>query len=259
MVDLNFRTRLSEVKCVPWEPARQAALSDAAPIVSVRKYELEATQRLLGDTITINEQAWQEPVRLPGWTRAHVATHIARNADALVRSIDSLLTGRSGLMYDSDEDRDLAIERGSERSGLELQIDLDTSAGHLHRRLNALESVPGELMVELLPGQLLRSDLMPLIRLNEVVLHHVDLECGFEMTHVEPVIARWLLEWHAMDAQLPDGVGIRLSSDSGFALALGSTRSATVLSGPDAVLLGWLTGRLSTQQAIELPASPNLR
>lgn len=241
-----------------WDPVRQAALSDAAPVTGVRKHELEATQRLLGDTITISEKAWQEPVSLPGWTRAHVSTHLARNADAMVRSIDSLLTGRRGLMYDSDEDRDLAIERGSERSGLELQIDLDTSAGHLHRRLNELESVPGGLLVELLPGELLRSDLLPLIRLNEVVLHHADLECGFELIQIDPVVARWLLEWNALDVKLPNSAGIHLKSESGLAFRLGSASSTSVIRGSDSMLLGWLTGRLTTEQAIELPASPTL-
>lgn len=242
-----------------WDIARQAALSAAAPIAAVRKHKVEATQRLLGDTIALSEQAWQEPAWLPGWTRAHVAAHLARNADAMVRSVDSVLMGRRGLMYDSDESRELAIERGSERSGLDLQIDLDTSAGRLNRRLNVLDSVPGDLMVELLPGALLRSDLLPLIRLNEVVLHHIDLDCGFEVTRVDPVIARWLLEWNALDADLANGQGVHLLSDSGLTFGLGTARAATVLTGTDAVLLGWLTGRLSTEQAIELPPSPTRR
>lgn len=224
----------------------------------MRKYEVEATQQLLGDTITLSEQAWQEPARTPGWTRAHVATHIARNADALVRSVEAVLMGRRGLMYDSDEDRDLAIERGSERSGLDLQIDLDTSAGRLNRRMNVLEWLPGDLMIELQPGLLLRSDLLPLLRLNEVLLHHVDLDCGFEVTQVDPVTARLLLEWHCLDPRLSSGEGVALESDSGFTFKLGSTKASTVLRGSDAVLLGWLTGRLSTDRAIDLPASPAL-
>ena len=199
----------------------------------MRKIKLEATQRLLGDTISLSERAWQEPGRLPGWTRAHVATHLARNADAFVRAIDSVLTGRRGLMYDSDDDRELAIERGSERSGLELQIDLDTSAGNLSERLDLLDSVPGRLTVEFSPGTFLRSDLLPLA-------------------------ARWLLEWSVLSYQAPYGMAVRLVSTSGFTAVLGASNSETVISGPDAVLLGWLTGRLSAAEALHLPAQPPL-
>ena len=39
---------------------------------------------------------------------------------------------------------------------------------------------------------------------------------------------------------------------------LGASNSETVISGPDAVLLGWLTGRLSAAEALHLPAQPPL-
>ena len=81
-----------------WDPGKQATLGESTQVASLRKYKVEATQRLLGDTIAISEQAWQEPSRLPGWTRAHVAAHLARNADALVRAVDSVLMGRRGLI-----------------------------------------------------------------------------------------------------------------------------------------------------------------
>lgn len=247
------------VMTVTWDATQQARSSALAPLAEVRKVKLEATQRLLGDTIALSERAWQQPSGLPGWTRAHVATHVARNADAFVRAVDSVLMGRRGLMYDSDEDRDLAIERGSERSGLDLQIDLDTSAGKLNRRFNVLDAVPGDLMVELNPGQLLRSDLLPLVRLNEVVLHHIDLRCGFEASSVQPMTARWLLEWNVLNFKPARGTSVRLIAESGFNAELGSTWPTTVVAGPDALLLGWLTGRLSPTESRDLPEQPPLR
>lgn len=223
----------------------------------VRQSKLETTQRLLGDTIALSERAWQEPARLPGWTRAHVATHLARNADAMVRAVDSVLMGRRGLMYDSDEDRDQAIERGSERSGLELQIDLDTSAGRLNRRLNVLDSLPGDLMVELAPGSLFRAGILPLVRLNEVILHHIDLDCGFEATDVQPRVARWLLEWNCMAAGIASGPTIRIESDSGFSCVLpGGGDGLEEARGSDGLLLGWVTGRLDPEATLSLPEIP---
>ena len=239
-----------------WDMAKHQLLSDSVQLPELRRYKLAATQRLLGDTIAISEQAWQEPSRLPGWTRAHVATHLARNADALVRAVDAVLMGRRGLMYDSDEDRELAIERGSERTGLELQIDLDTSDGRLNRRFNVLHSVPRDMMVELVPGSLLSCELLPLLRLNEVVLHHVDIDCGFEITQVEPRIARLLLEWNTMGQPPTPHRSARLVSDTGFIAEVGQGGSPVVIEGPDGLLLGWFTGRPSDAQAIDLPSSP---
>ncbi|WIY81625.1 maleylpyruvate isomerase family mycothiol-dependent enzyme [Propionimicrobium sp. PCR01-08-3] len=241
-----------------WDLVRQAALSSFVSVDEVRKVKLEATQRLLGDTISLSERAWQEPGKLPGWTRAHIATHLARNADAFVRSIDSVLGGRRGLMYDSDEDRDLAIERGSERGALELQIDLDTSAGNLSERFDVLETIPGDLSVEFSSGSFLRADLLPLARLYEVIIHHVDLDCGFEVSQVNPVTARWLLEWIVLSYKVPRGMAVRLLSSSGFTAVLGAGNAETVISGPDAVLLGWLSGRLNADEALDLPAQPPL-
>lgn len=238
-----------------WDFAKQQLLSNSVQLSDLRRYKLAATQRLLGDTITISEQAWQEPSRLPGWTRAHVATHLARNADALVRAVDSVLMGRRGLMYDSDEDREWAIERGSERTGLDLQIDLDTSDGRLNRRFNVLHSVPSDMMVELIPGSLLSCELLPLLRLNEVVLHHVDIDCGFDITEVEPKIARLLLEWNTMEESPTPHRSALLVSDSGFTAKVGSGENPVLIEGSDALLLGWVTGRLSDAQAIDLPAS----
>ena len=243
-----------------WDHAAQTALSAAAHLPEVRQLELEATQRLLGDTIAVSEQAWQEPSRLPGWTRAHVATHIARNADAMVRSVDAVLMGRRALMYDSDEDRELAIERGSERTGLELQIDLDTSAGRLNHKFNSLEGVPPQFQIEILPGRLVRADLLPLARLNEVVLHHVDLDCGFEIVDLDPKIARWLLEWNALSLEDSDVPAVEIHSASGFNRTFGRPEDAFPVRGPDAALLGWLTGRLAPDQAevLGFPEQPKI-
>ena len=111
----------------------QRALLGADDIRLVRRRKLEATQQLLGDTIMIEEDAWHEPSALPGWTRAHVATHLARSADAFSRLAESAHYGVGMPLYLSDRDRFTDIERGAERRALDLQIDLDTSAGRLHR------------------------------------------------------------------------------------------------------------------------------
>ena len=48
-----------------------------------------ATQRLLDAARVLPESELRAPSLLPGWSRAHVLAHVARNADAM----RSLLTG----------------------------------------------------------------------------------------------------------------------------------------------------------------------
>lgn len=212
----------------------------------VRQRKLEATAALLGDTIQLSDQAWQEPSLLPGWTRAHVATHVARNADGLRDAFVGLRQGRPQLMYSSEADRERDIERGSQRNGLELQIDLDTSALGLKSALDELERADLDQLIELRAGFRIPVRLLPLARLNEVVLHHIDLDTGFEARHISQPTARWLVEWTLL--RLDDRIDIpalEIHSESGLDARIGGFGDPTTVSGPDNLLLGWLTGRSS--------------
>ena len=70
-----------------------AATSPVEQLETVRSLVAQATQRLLGDTITVRDEHWRSPSRLPDWTRGHVATHLARNADAIRRLVEWARTG----------------------------------------------------------------------------------------------------------------------------------------------------------------------
>lgn len=213
------------------------------PFLDVRHRKLEATQALLGDTIRIAEPAWHEPSRLPGWTRGHVATHLARNADGFVKVVQGFLSGIPSRLYASDAERDRAIDLGAERDGLALQIDLDTSAGLLNKVFDLIDPEEDG-MVRLRSGIRVPLTLLPLARLNEIVLHHIDLDCGFEIDDVDAEIARWLLEWQAFRIGAdPDHLAFRVRSASGFVAEIGGQGEPTDVWGPDNRLLGWLSGR----------------
>ncbi|MGJ6981090.1 maleylpyruvate isomerase family mycothiol-dependent enzyme [Aestuariimicrobium soli] len=220
------------------------AFSIGGSIADVRPRKAEMTQRLLGETIRLSEKQWQEPSLLPGWTRAHVATHIARNADGMARSLDALVKGRPQRMYTSEADRQSAIERGSQRSGLDLQIDLDTSAGNLNRVFDALEDLDPEMLIELRAGFRIPVRLLPLARLNEVVLHHVDLDVGFAVDQIPQPVARWLVEWTLLRLHGREDVpGMHLTSTSGLRTTIPGMGDTLTVRGTDQDLLGWLTGR----------------
>ncbi len=231
------------------EPTRTSALQIGASVDEVRSAKLEATQRLLGSTMGISDDQWQSPSRLPGWTRAHVATHLARNADALTHLVEELVEGRQVPLYPSMSERDQEIERGSERDGLALQIDLDTSAGRLHEAFNLLERVPTATPVTLAPDVMVDADQLPAARLAEVLLHHLDLDVGFSLEDVSPEAARWLLAWVCFRLRhRTSAPAMRIVSDSGLTDRIGGSGYATTVRGSDAALAGWLSGRTASDQ-----------
>lgn len=209
-------------------------------LAAVRRSKLTSTQRLLGDTITISQADWGQPTILPGWTRAHLATHLARNADVLRQAVERVVAGEP---FRLDPDDDLTdLEQGSRRTPLDLQIDLDTTAGQLTEVFSSLTHQQWQLPA----GEGFTIADLPLARLNEVVLHHVDLDCGFSFVDIDPQVARWLLEWNVRRrTDLADRPRITLQSSSGYQASLGSYGGTVLISGSDANLLGWITGRLS--------------
>jgi maleylpyruvate isomerase len=220
-----------------------------------------ATQRLLGDTILVADEQWRAPSRLPDWTRGHVATHIARHADALVRLVQWARTGERQDMYASPEHRAREIEEGSPQSGLDLQIDLDTSAEHLSAAFDDLDGASAwDAVVEMGGGMKVPARLLPLARLLEVVIHHVDLDIGYEITDIDTQTAEWLLEWCAFRLLERDGFPtLQLTSDTGFTTTVGSSGEPIAVSGGSTYLLGWLMGRtdasaLTGAAGLQLPA-----
>ena len=229
-------------------------MSEAADkLMAVRALVTASTQQLLGDTIGVDDDAWRSPSRLPGWSRGHVATHLARQADAVGRLVHWARTGERHDMYASPQLREDEIENGSGRSGLELQVDLDTSAERLSEGFTSLDETdptgdasggPWDTEVELRGGQRAVARLLPLARLTEIVLHHIDLDIGFEVTDVDDETAEWLLEWSAYRLGARDEFPcLELVSDTGFHTTLGSSGDVRRITGSSPALLGWLTGR----------------
>jgi maleylpyruvate isomerase len=237
------------------------ASSATSQLETLRGLVRAATQRLLGDTILVTDEQWRAPSRLPDWTRGHVATHIARHADGIVRLAQWALTGKRLDMYPSPEHRANDIEAGAGRSGLDLQIDLDTSAGRLDAAFDELDGVNAwDAGVEMRGGLKVPARLLPLARLLEVVIHHVDLDIGYEIIDIDTQTAEWLLEWCAFRLRdRDDWPTIQLTSDTGFTTTVGSAGEPVAVSGSSTHLLGWLMGRndassLTGTGELQLPA-----
>ncbi|MBK9698352.1 MAG: maleylpyruvate isomerase family mycothiol-dependent enzyme [Propionibacteriaceae bacterium] len=213
-------------------------LGGSIPVEHIRRLKLEANQRLLGDTIAISDADWQGPSLLPGWTRAHVATHIARNADLLIRFTTAILHGEPEPHNDPVDDF-RALEAGADRTGVDLQIDLDSTAGGLASLWDTVTDWHRPVHVD---GRIQPLAVLPLARLHEVCLHHLDLDCGLGVDQVDPETASWLLAWaHAHVSE--QGRSVQLESDSGQTGTIGAGLATVTVRGTDARLWAWLAGR----------------
>ncbi|PKQ24819.1 MAG: maleylpyruvate isomerase [Actinobacteria bacterium HGW-Actinobacteria-5] len=210
------------------------------PVEDVHRWKADATQRLLGYTIGISDDAWHEPSPLPGWSRAHVATHLARGADYLTDVVNAVAAGQPQPRQPTRAERRAALEAGADRTGLELQIDLDTSAGALQ---SAIERVTYWTSPVVLHGRKLILAAVPLSRLHEVCVHHLDLDRDYSPDAIDTDAAAWLLRWvvdRLQDADLP---ALRVEGES-LTAELGRGEDRRRVTGSDARLWAWLSGRL---------------
>lgn len=226
----------------------QTANETASEITHVRSLLAAADRRLLGDTIALSDDDWRAPSRLPGWTRGHVATHLARHAEAFARLASWARTGVEQPMYPTD--RDAAIEAGAGRNGLTIQTDLDTATGLLDKEFDAVtDTAAWARPVRLRDRQGLPAARLPAGRLAEVIIHHVDLDVGVAVADLDQPMAEVALGWCAFRvAPRPGFPRLRLTTGCGRAYDLGPQAGGDVVEvgGPANLLLGWITGRSGT-------------
>lgn len=218
-------------------PSRPGA--DGAPFDVILEAVREHTHVLLGATIGFSEEHWAQPSGLPGWSRSHVAAHLVQNARGLIRVCHGIAEGRPTRMYASHAQKVRDVERGALSGGLQLQIDLDTTASELQVELPPLEG--NDNLVELRAGYRLPADEIPLARLLEVVVHSVDLDIDDHEMRVADGLALDLLHFEAERlGRRPDLPGILLLADEGTPIRLGAEGGFETVGGPAADLLMWL-------------------
>jgi maleylpyruvate isomerase len=139
----------------------------------------EATDRLLASAATLTDAGAREPSRLPGWTRGHVLTHIARNGDGLGNLLRWARTGVRTPMYASREARRADIGAGAGRPAAELTADVQETAIAFAAEAAGLPGGAWSAQVQMLAGPPMPARRVLDWRLREVEIHHVDLGTGY--------------------------------------------------------------------------------
>lgn len=216
------------------------------PIEELRQSEA----RVRASVADLTDRQAREPSRLPGWSRGHVLSHLARNADGLARLARWAETGVHTPMYASAESRVAEIEAGSGRPATGLRADLESTAAGLDAALALLSPRGEQAMVELgaartpLPG----SDVF-LMRIRELEIHHVDLDVGYEVGHWLPTFTQRSLDQLAPRSRSKALMPVGRLCDPAAGLRWQVGEADGEITGPSGVLLAWLTGRMSAYDA----------
>ena len=202
------------------------------------------------------------PSALPGWTRGHVLTHIARNADGIAATLAGALRGAVVPRYpNGSAGRDADIEAGSARGAVELIIDVRDSADRLDRLFGAVTDASGwDLTTE--NDRPAHSWLAA--RWGEVEIHRADLRGAYGPAGWPATFVGYLLPRLAVEVGTRTGRPLRVevAHEGSTTTDLGGTAwtsgsAGVTVRGPDWALLAWLTGRASLADG-QLSAMPEL-
>jgi maleylpyruvate isomerase len=213
---------------------------------------LEATTDRLDDV--------SSPSLCEGWSRGHVLTHLARNAEGIAALVRAAVDDSGETMYASAEARDADIDAGAGRPVEEQARDVRDTAAAVGAELRRLRPEHGETRLERVPGvRFIPARHLPFMRLREVVYHHVDLDAGFGFADVDAPLLVVFLDDEVKRLRRCDpapDLTIRTTEGDEWTVGLGTT----TVSGDRASVLGWLArGLTDGVSADPLPHLPEGR
>ncbi|MGZ0153342.1 maleylpyruvate isomerase family mycothiol-dependent enzyme [Kribbella sp. WER1] len=126
----------------------------------------------------------EAPSLLPGWSRRHVAAHLALNAEALGNLVYWARTGEERRMYPSADARNADIEKASSRPAEELRTWFDEACAVLRASMVSLTDDQWQTQVLTSRGAPIPASEVPWMRSREVMIHAVDLGAGVTFAHL---------------------------------------------------------------------------
>jgi maleylpyruvate isomerase len=208
-----------------------------------------ATTRYLDALTVLDDESVRRPSVLPGWTRAHVITHLSRNAGGIAHALRGAQSGADAWLYASQESRDADVEAGAARSAEELREDAAASWGRLAEAAHQLHPSRFDAPVSRVPGDApFPARNLVLMRRTEVEVHHADLDVGYSPAHWPPDFSAGLIKRRQDElAELPDGGPsmVLTSTDVEGLWKLGHGAGPEIR-GTAGELAWWLVGRAGT-------------
>jgi maleylpyruvate isomerase len=219
-----------------------------------------ATRRLLQTSAAVTDAQARQPSQLPGWSRGHLLTHLARNADGLRNLLVWARTGVETPQYASFEERDAGIAAGSGRPAAQLHADVAHSAAAFAAEAARLAGADWSAQVRGLRGPDHPAWYTLWRRLSEVEIHHVDLGAGYRPADWPEAFAGQSLARIAPGFTGADCPRVTLhATDSGAEYEIGPADAGAVpvtVTGPARDVLAWLIGRSDGAGLAADPAGP---
>jgi len=202
-----------------------------------------ATTRYLGALTVLNDDDVRAASLLPGWSRGHLITHLARNADSLCNLVRWAETGVETPMYASREQRDGDIDDGADRSAHDLRVDASASAGRFLQAINELDVRHEDVPVSRMSGtETFPARDVALLRRIEIEIHHADLGLGFTHEDWSRDFADLMVDRVTKDRA--DGPSMVLrSTDTDREWAYGVQGDGPEITGKAVDLAWWVLGR----------------
>jgi maleylpyruvate isomerase len=231
------------------------------PLVLIEDVD-RSTARLLATARTIGDVG--APSLLPGWSRGHVLTHVARNADSLVNLLTWARTGVETPQYAPGR-RDPDIEAGAPRPLDEQLEDLVAAASRFAVAVAAMPTEAWSAEIRYRSGRAAPAATVVWSRLVEVEIHHADLGTAYTWRDWPPAFAARLVRQivHNTAGREDTPQVLLRAPELGRDVLLGvpdndaqpGTAPAAVI-GSAASIAAWLTGRSSGEELALDPAGP---
>jgi maleylpyruvate isomerase len=171
----------------------------AAEIVGVEA----AFAMFLAATERLTDADVRAPSLLPGWSRAHVLSHVARSGDGDALVVEGAIRGEVLDKYPGgDEQRTRDIEAGAAQSAAELRADLVATQARLARAWERVEPDMWSRITHTPAGPRTVAGSVH-ARRREILVHLVDLDVGvapdnLPRDYVE-ADAQWLREFRTRE------------------------------------------------------------
>ncbi|MFI0720872.1 maleylpyruvate isomerase family mycothiol-dependent enzyme [Streptomyces sp. NPDC021224] len=213
-------------------------------LADARQWTAAGTELLLRAARCLDEASLAAPSALPGWSRAHVAAHVAANADALSNLVRWAATGVPTPMYASPEERAAGIEQGVALPAGELHARLRTSARELEAGMDALGEREWAAEVVTAQGRTVPASEVPWLRAREVCVHAVDLAGGVTFADLPAGFLAALCDDIAAKRAAAPGPAVRLRAPGAAgAWELPGDGEPALVTGGLPVLAAYLAGR----------------
>ena len=151
---------------------------------------------VLATLTPITDEQARAGSRLPGWTRGHLVTHLARNADGIRNMVEGALADEPREQYpDGMAGRVAEIDAGADRDAATLVADFVSAHDAL---VDAWRQLPADAWSR--PGIWLWNGPQPvtttlLRRRRELLVHRIDLDLGARPTDLPADYVEAEREW----------------------------------------------------------------